>query len=239
MSIGVRIEWLGHSTFLLSGEDGTTVLVEAFVDSNPSCPESRRQFDRLDVVALTHGHGDHVGDVFAVCERHSPCAVVAQVELAGWLRSSGLSDDIVVEMNKGGTVDLDGVRVTMVDANHSAGIQGPDGPIYGGEATGLVFEFASGARVYHAGDTNVFGDMALIAELYEPDVALLPIGGHYTMGPREAAKACELLGVARVIPMHWGTWPVLAGTPEQLREECASRGLAVDVIDLEPGQVWE
>lgn len=240
MSIGVRIQWLGHSTFLLTGaDDGPRVLVEAFVQSNPACPEEARRLQRIDAIALTHAHFDHVADVFDLYREYEPEAVVAMVELAAWLKSRDLPEERVIDCNKGGTVEVAGVSVTLVDANHSAGILDADPVGYGGQPAGLVLEFPGGGRVYHAGDTNVFGDMALIGELYRPDVALLPIGDRYTMGPREAAKACELLGVERMIPMHYGTWPVLTGTPDALRDECARRGLDVEVIALEPGESWE
>ncbi len=232
----VRITWLGHSTFLLTGPDGNTVLIDPFVMSNPRCPDTLKSFARLDVVAITHGHFDHVGDAVQVCAENDPTAVVAIIEVASWLRGQGVSADAIVEMNIGGTVQLDGVSITMVHATHTAGIQDGDNMLYGGSPAGLVLEFDDHTSIYHAGDTDVFGDMALIAELFAPDIALLPIGGHYTMGPRSAAKACELLGVGRVVPMHYGTWPVLAGTPEDLRQECDRRGLNVEVLSIDPGQ---
>ena len=213
---GVGITWLGHSTFLLTGPTGKTLLIDPFVMSNPRCPDALKSFERLDIVAITHGHFDHVGDVLQVYAENDPGAVVAIVELAAWLRDQGVSADAIVEMNIGGTVLLDGVSITMVQATHSAGVQDGDRMRYGGVPAGLIVSFDGGERIYHAGDTDVFGDMALIAELYAPDIALLPIGDNYTMGPRSAAKACELLGVRRVVPMHYGTWPVLIGTPEEL-----------------------
>ena len=235
-SSGVTITWLGHSTFLLSGPTGNTVLIDPFVMSNPRCPDALKTFERLDIVVITHGHFDHVGDALQVCAENAPSAVVAIVELAAWLRGQGIAADSVVEMNIGGTVQLDGVSITMVHATHTAGIQDGDRMLYGGVPAGLILSFDDGPSIYHAGDTDVFGDMALIAELYAPDIALLPIGGNYTMGPRSAAKACELLGVRRIVPMHYGTWPVLAGTPQELRQECEKRGLDVEVLAIEPGQ---
>jgi len=231
---GVHITWLGHATFLLRAASGCTVLVDPFVFSNPSCPDELKTFERLDYVAITHGHEDHVADAVAVCEQYQP-TVVAMVEVAAWLQAEGVPETRLVAMNKGGTVQLDGVAVTMVNAHHSSSICATDGTIYGGEPAGLVLSFADGTRVYHAGDTCVFGDMSLIADLYAPDIALLPIGDRFTMGPREAALACELLRVRRVIPMHYGTWPILSGTPEALADECAARNLETEVVALRPG----
>jgi L-ascorbate metabolism protein UlaG (beta-lactamase superfamily) len=229
-----RLTWLGHATFLLTAPSGTTLLVDPFVDSNPSCPDSLKTFERLDCVAITHGHEDHVADAVAICRRHEPMTV-AMVEVAAWLQGQGVPETQLVPMNKGGTVQLADIAVTMVHAQHSNSLPDAAGPAYGGEAAGLVFAFEDGTRIYHAGDTNAFSDMRLIAELYAPTIALLPIGDRFTMGPGEAALACEFLGVQRVVPMHYGTWPVLTGTPEALAAECLARGLEVEVVALTPG----
>ncbi len=228
---GTRVTWLGHSTFLLDTRDGARLLVDPWVMNNPACPEQLKDPGPIDFMLVTHAHQDHIGD--AVELAHSTDATVVSVpETSWWLASKGLSN--LVEMNKGGTARLDGVSVHMVHAVHSCGIQDGDQVIYGGEAAGYVIELDDGFKLYHAGDTAVFSDMALIAKLLEPDVAMLPIGDHYTMGPRSAAEAIRLLGVKTVIPMHFGTMPVLKGTPAELRSH-ASDVEGLEVVDLEPG----
>ncbi len=231
---GTEITWLGQATFLMSAPSGTQLLVDPFVDSNPSCPPEYRTLERLDCVAITHGHEDHVADAVSICTRHAPLTA-AMVEVAGWLQRSGVPEDKLIAMNKGGTVRLHDIDVTMVHAQHSSSIPGPEGDLVAGEAAGLILGFEDGRRVYHAGDTCVFSDMRLIAELYEPTIALLPIGDRFTMGPREAALACELLNVRRVVPMHYGTWPLLSGTPEALAAECLRRDLDVEIVAMSPG----
>lgn len=231
---GTQITWLGHATFLFTAPSGTRLLVDPFVNSNPSCPESFHDLGHLDCVAITHGHQDHVADAVSICTRYGP-VTAAMVEVAGWLQRSGISEEKLVPMNKGGTVRLADIDVTMVQAQHSSSIPGPEGDLVGGEAAGLVFGFEDGTRIYHAGDTCVFSDMRLIADLYAPTIALLPIGDHFTMGPREAALACELLGVPRVVPMHYGTWPILTGTPDALAAECMQRDLDIEIVAMTPG----
>jgi L-ascorbate metabolism protein UlaG (beta-lactamase superfamily) len=222
----VSLTWLGHAGFRLDGPSGKRVYIDPWLD-NPKFPESQRDIDRIDVLALTHGHSDHTASAVDLYKQHSP-AVVCIVELADWLGSQGVE---ATGFNKGGTVDVDGVRVTMTDARHSSSTS--DGH-YAGEPAGFVIEL-DGTRVYHAGDTGVFGDMQLIGRIYEPDVAILPIGDHYTMGPREAAVALELLGVKRCVPCHYGTFPLLTGTPDELRNLAPG----VEVISPEPGEPVE
>jgi L-ascorbate metabolism protein UlaG (beta-lactamase superfamily) len=224
-----ELTWLGHSAFRVESPGGKRIYVDPFLTGNPKTPESEREPERCDLVVLTHGHGDHVGDAAAIHDRFgSP--VVAQVELRGWLTSQGVADDGQAHsVNKGGTVSVEGVKLTLTTANHSSST--PDGT-YAGESCGVVLELEDGFKIYFAGDTNVFGDMSLIGRIYAPDVAVIPIGDHYTMGPREAAVALELLGVARCVPCHYGTFPLLSGTPDELR---ALAPPGVEVLAPEPG----
>ncbi len=221
------VTWLGHAAFRVDSPGGRRIYLDPWL-GNPKCPEAERSPERVDVLAVTHGHGDHVGETVELAKRFG-CPVVAQVELREWLGRQGLEDETTEAFNKGGTVEKAGVRFTLTDAKHSSAC--PDGT-YAGEAAGFVVEFENGTTIYFAGDTCVFGDMQLIGRIYEPDVAVLPIGGHYTMDPREAAVALELLGVKRCIPCHYGTFELLAGTPDELRE----RAPDVEVIAPEPGE---
>ena len=231
--MAIPITWLGHASFRLDTPGGTRLYVDPWLNGNPSCPESEREPDRVDLIAITHGHGDHVGDAVELHRRFG-CPVVAQVELRGWLTSQGIADDgMANSINKGGTVTVGDVRITLTDANHSSSAH--DGT-YLGEPCGLVLRIDQGPTIYFAGDTNVFGDMALIARIYAPDVAVLPIGDHFTMGPREAAVALELLGVRRCLPCHYGTFPLLTGTPDELRKLAPA---GVDILSPQPGETVE
>ena len=221
---GIRLTWLGHATFQAITLSGRVVLIDPWIQENPSCPENHKTFEKIDIILITHGHFDHIADAVDLAKKHEP-TVYCNYETGVWLESKGVKN--VVGMNKGGTIETDGIQVTMTGADHSCGILDDGKIIYGGEAGGFVIWFENGYKIYHAGDTNVFSDMNLIGQLYRPDLAILPIGGHFTMGPREAALACRLLGIRRVIPMHYGTFPILQGTPEQLRE------MTRDITDLE------
>jgi L-ascorbate metabolism protein UlaG (beta-lactamase superfamily) len=228
---GVQITWLGHATFKLISPRGKTILIDPWTQGNPACPDNLKQVNQLDLMLATHGHFDHIGDAITIAQATKP-SVVAIVELAGWLEAKGVEN--TVGINKGGTIEVQGIKITMTHAIHSSGVEDNT---YVGDACGYVLEFENGRRLYHAGDTCAFSDMQLIHELYKPDVALLPIGDYYTMGPREAALAVRMLGVNHVIPMHYGTFPILTGTPAALREALQGLGLGhVDVIEMKPGQ---
>ena len=222
------LTWLGHAAFRLDTPGGKRIYVDPWLE-NPKCPETERQPERCDAIAITHGHSDHVGNAVDLSKKFGPLPIVGIVELRGWLEQQGAQADGLPAPNKGGTVEAAGTKFTLVNAFHSSGA---DDGSYLGEATGIVVELERGTRVYFAGDTCVFGDMQLIGRIYSPDVAVLPIGGHYTMDPREAAVACELLGVRRVVPCHYGTFPLLAGTPDELKQQAPG----VEVHAIDPGE---
>lgn len=225
---GVKLTWLGHATFRMETPGGKTIIIDPWIMGNPACPATEKEVKRVDIMLITHGHGDHIGDAVEIAKRHKP-KVVAIPEMVAWLEKKGVLHTAM--MNKGGTQAVDDIRVTMVHADHSCGIQDGDQVIYGGEACGYVVEFSNGLKIYHAGDTNVFGDMAIIRELYAPDIAMLPIGDHFTMGPREAAYACRLLQAKAVIPMHFATFPVLTGTPGALQKLVPG----AEIAEMKPG----
>jgi len=229
---GNQLTWLGHAAFRITTPAGKVVVVDPWVQSNPMCPQELKSFERVDTLLISHGHFDHIADAVELAKKHAP-QIVAIYETCVWLQSKGVTN--TSPMNKGGTQKVGELEITMVHAIHSCGIQDGDKIIYGGEASGYVVRLPGGLTIYHAGDTAVFGDMKLIGDLYKPDVALLPIGDHFTMGPREAALAIRLLGVRHVIPMHFATFPLLTGTPERLREETKDIS-GLEIHALKPGE---
>ncbi len=228
-----RITWLGHSAVLIQTAKGANILIDPYLKGNPSYPKDLELPSKIDYILLTHGHGDHVGDAVPLAKSHG-ATVVAIFELADYVAKKGVEH--TVGMNLGGTVQLKDVSATMVDAKHSAAAADEDGMHYVGVAAGFVVTIEGGTTIYHAGDTAVFGDMALIRELYEPKIALLPIGDHFTMGMKEAALATKLIMPEVVLPMHFGTFPILTGTPEGLAKLVPP---GVKVVDWKPGDVFE
>lgn len=226
---GVKLTWLGHATFRIETPGGKTILIDPWVMGNPMCPQNEKDVKKVDVLLCTHAHGDHIGDAVQIAKKHDP-VVVGMYELGRWFEKKGVKQ--VAGMGKGGTQTVGDIKVTMVHADHSSGIEDGDQVIYGGEACGYVIEFSNRVKMYHAGDTAVFGDLEIIRDLYAPAIAMLPIGDHYTMGPREAAYACKLLRPKAVIPMHYGTFPVLTGKPSELKKLVKG----VEVVEMKPGQ---
>jgi L-ascorbate metabolism protein UlaG (beta-lactamase superfamily) len=236
LNANATFTWYGHACWQMTTPGGKTVLFDPWF-GNPLSPRSAADVDRCDLLLVSHGHADHFGDALLIGSRTRPAWPCIH-EMSLWLGRNYAHKDGLIGMNKGGTVEAAGVKVTMVRADHSAGdiYAGAEAPIYLGEPVGFIIELESGFRFYFAGDTDVFGDMRLIGERFRPTLAFLPIGGHFTMDPAAAALAVELLGVSDVAPMHYGTFPLLAGTPDQLRAALAERGLdGVAVHDTTPG----
>jgi L-ascorbate metabolism protein UlaG (beta-lactamase superfamily) len=228
---GFSFTWLGHATFLFITPGGRRMVLDPWIAGNPSSPEAAKKLGALDLILISHGHDDHAGDAVPLA-RSSGAHLIAPFELAEWLQARGLRH--VTAMNPGGTVTLFDVGITMVPAVHSSSVTEDGRTIYLGAAAGYVIRLEDGLTVYFAGDTAVFGDMRLIGEMYQPAIGFLPIGDLYTMGPEQAAKACDLLGLRQVVPMHYGTFPALTGTPAQLRELVEPRG--IQVLELRPGE---
>ena len=227
----VSFTWLGHGTWRARSAKHKEVLIDPWVMNNPVTPANLKTVDKCDLMLITHAHFDHIGDALEIAKVTKP-KIITIAELGNWLGSKGVDGDSIIAGNKGGTLEVDGIKVTLVHAEHSCGISDNGQILYGGEPCGLVIEFENGYTIYFAGDTDVFGDMALIAQLSKLDAAFLPIGDFYTMGPERAAKAVELLGVKTVVPMHFATFPVLTGRPSQLQELV---GQGVKVLDVKPG----
>jgi len=228
---GTTVTWLGHATVHISTAKGTSILIDPFIEQNPKFPKGYKLPQKIDLILATHGHGDHVADLVAVATKHNS-TVVGMVELMGWAQSKGVNK--TVGMNLGGSWKHEDVTISLVEARHSSSVDGGGQFIYAGDPTGFVISVQDGPVLYHAGDTSVFLDMQLIRDLYHPQLAMLPIGDHYTMGPQAAALAAKYLGVTSVLPIHYGTFEVLTGRPEELSKLLDGSGIAVKAIS--PGE---
>jgi L-ascorbate metabolism protein UlaG (beta-lactamase superfamily) len=228
---GTSITWLGHATVLITTPKGTTILIDPFIEHNPKYPKGYKLPEKIDLLLVTHGHMDHIADAVPVAKKHGPIAN-GMVELMGWLQSKGVKEG--VGMNIGGSHRHADVTLTLTEARHSSSITDGDHTFYAGEPTGFVIAIDNGPTLYHAGDTTVFSDMQIIRDLYHPDLAMLPIGDHYTMGPKAAAVAAKYIGAKTILPIHWGTFPPLIGTPAALEKELA--GSEITVIHTDPGK---
>jgi L-ascorbate metabolism protein UlaG (beta-lactamase superfamily) len=228
----LAITWLGHSAFRVRTPGGKEVLFDPWYTGNPSFPEKARP-RTADLILVSHGHSDHITDAAAMA-RQTGATVVGIWEVTSWLGAKGVQH--VEPMNKGGTITSKGLRITMTDARHSSSFD-DNGIVYLGEPAGFIVTLENGQTIYFAGDTSLFGDMKLIGELYKPDIAFLPIGDRFTMGPDTAATAARWLGVRQVVPMHYATFPLLTGTPEQLEQHLAGTGIAV--LKLKAGETAE
>jgi|SRR5271168_5278684 len=228
---GTRVTWLGHATVLVELPSGINLLIDPFIEHNPKYPRNFVLPEKIDYVLLTHGHIDHTADAIPIAKKYG-ATIVAMVELAGYMAGKGAAS--TVGSNLGGTVQLPGVAVTLVEAKHSSSIEEGQTALYLGVAAGIVLTIEGGPVLYHAGDTSVFRDMELIRELYAPEIAILPIGDHYTMGPKEAALAARYLQPKLILPIHWGTFPVLTGTPQELAKLVANPEIVALVAPGEP-----
>ncbi|UCE58516.1 MAG: metal-dependent hydrolase [Phycisphaerales bacterium] len=214
--MSAKITWLGHATFQLTLPDGRVAIIDPWISDNPVCPDRLKKPERCDFVLLTHGHFDHVADVKMLVEAFDP-AVVGNFELCSILEKQ-IGKGRFNGMNTGGTQPVDGINVSLTQAFHSSSVDSPNGPVYAGMPNGVVVEADGVATLYHAGDTDVFGDMALVARVFEPKVCILPIGGFYTMGAKGGAIAAEMLDPKAIIPCHYKTFPILAQSLNDFRE---------------------
>ncbi|MBL7661405.1 metal-dependent hydrolase [bacterium] len=231
------IQFLGHSTTLITTEAGKKVLVDAFLSENPACPENLKDPGKIDLIILTHGHADHTGDIITLAKKYSP-KICAAYELQSLLVQDGIPETLMERMNKGGSVKIGDLKISLTQAFHSSSYDALDGKTYyAGEPCGVVVTLESGRTIYHAGDTGLFSDMRLIGERYQPEVALLPIGDRFTMDPHDAAIATSLIKPKTIIPIHHSTFDILTGTTEDFKNELGNAESKLRI--LAPGEIFK
>lgn len=224
--------YCGHSAVLIKAGE-KVIAIDPWLDGNPLCPTNLKNPARLDIIVLSHGHSDHAGDVTRLAKKFSS-KIIATWELATLFSDEGIPSEQLVPMNKGGTLEIDGLKISLTNAFHSSSFDSPKrGTIYAGEACGVVLNDGTNC-LYHAGDTALFSDMALIKEQHHPTIAFLPIGDRFTMGPAEAAKAAKLIGAKKNIPIHFGTFSLLTGTAEEFESACKASNVIART--MKPGE---
>ncbi|KAB8143818.1 metal-dependent hydrolase [Chloroflexia bacterium SDU3-3] len=232
------LTWLGHATWHILSPGGKRLLIDAWLGSSPTFPASwaaRLHDEGVDYILITHGHMDHIGDLLGIAEQ-TKATLVCQFDIVPWLVANGVPEERIIGFNKGGAVDLGGVQATMTNATHSSTVHHQGQIIPMGTEAGYVLRMENGFTIYHTGDTAVHADMQIIGALYQPELTILPIGDHFTMGPRQAAYALKLIGSRYALPSHYGTFPLLRGTPDQLRQHLAEFAVQCDVLAPKPGE---
>ncbi|MBU4535580.1 MAG: metal-dependent hydrolase [Euryarchaeota archaeon] len=231
----MEIRWFGHSAFEIVSEENLKILIDPFISNNPSCQVAVEDIG-ADVILLTHGHADHFGDAMEIADR-SNALLIANHELSIFLAQQGFE---TVGMNTGGSSMVQNIKITMVDAQHSSDIDFMEEVAPGGSAAGFIIQLENGYRIYHAGDTGLFGDMKqVIGEIFKPDMAILPIGDRFTMDPEAGAIAAQWIYPQKVIPMHYNTFPIIQQDPEHFVELVKSKSPDIDVVILKPGEIYQ
>lgn len=234
------IQFLGHSCFLITTSNNIKILIDPFLRDNPTCPDNLKDPGIIDFIGLTHGHSDHTSDAVFLAKKYN-AKVFATYELASLISADGVSQEQIEFMNKGGRIPLGEdslIFASLTSAQHSSSYQNKNGETkYAGEACGIILELPENKVIYHLGDTCLFSDLKLIGETFKPTVALVPIGDRFTMGPKDAAIATSLINPEYVIPIHWGTFDLLSGTPEDFSAQLGHN--RSKLVTLNPGESFK